>query len=238
MSIFEDLENLNVSEECFDDVIGTIKGLLNEGDNLKGAVRRAYRNKKIGVNKSVELENKADRIPSSNDIHVNDEGDTDFSNLTGKTSTKSGLGELKTDMRREKNGRDEDELAAKRWGDEKNKYRQAIAKAIRRHKEKGGVKESLVEELVEIVEAYINEISDELAHAASAETTKRYYTARNAVDYLKGQLKHSRDFYTADEIKGMKKDLKAKEKDFEEAKRKRIRDNHNRLNRDIRLGKV
>ena len=102
MSIFESLENLNVSEECFDDIMGIVEELLSEGDNLKDVVKRAWKDKKLDVNKSIELEHRASRIPSSNDIHVNDEGDVDFSNLTGKTSTKNGLGELHTDMRREK----------------------------------------------------------------------------------------------------------------------------------------
>ena len=33
MSIFESLENLNVSEECFEDIMGIVEELLNEGIN-------------------------------------------------------------------------------------------------------------------------------------------------------------------------------------------------------------
>ena len=100
-----------------------------------------------------------------------------------------------------------------------------------------GCKETKVHEAFDLMEEIINEISDELAHAASAETTKRYDAARNAISSLKARIKN-KDFYTKDEIKDMKKDLKDKETEFDEVKRKRIRDNHNQLNRDIRLGKV
>lgn len=30
MSIFEDLEKLNVSEECFSDIMGLVEGFINE----------------------------------------------------------------------------------------------------------------------------------------------------------------------------------------------------------------
>ena len=39
-SIFESLENLNVSEECFDDIMGIVEELLNEGYNLHDTVRK------------------------------------------------------------------------------------------------------------------------------------------------------------------------------------------------------
>ena len=32
MDIFESLENLNVSEECFEDIVGLVEKYLNEGD--------------------------------------------------------------------------------------------------------------------------------------------------------------------------------------------------------------
>ena len=94
-----------------------------------------------------------------------------------------------------------------------------------------------MEEVIDLLEEYISEVSDDLAKAANTETTKRYDATKNAIAALKSQIKN-KDFYTKDEIKELKKDLKNKEADFEEAKRKRVRDNHNQLNRDVRLGKV
>ena len=35
MSIFEDLENLNVSEECFDDIMGIVEEIISEFDENK-----------------------------------------------------------------------------------------------------------------------------------------------------------------------------------------------------------
>ena len=37
MSIFESLENLNVSEECFDDIMGIVEEIINEVTNKKWA---------------------------------------------------------------------------------------------------------------------------------------------------------------------------------------------------------
>lgn len=34
MDIFENLENLNVSEECFDDIVSMVEAMLNEKDSL------------------------------------------------------------------------------------------------------------------------------------------------------------------------------------------------------------
>ena len=44
MNIFESLENLDVSEECFDDILGLVEELLNEGSNLYNLVKRAEDN--------------------------------------------------------------------------------------------------------------------------------------------------------------------------------------------------
>ena len=100
------------------------------------------------------------------------------------------------------------------------------------------VSEECFDDIVSIVEEYINETSDERAHAASVETTKRYNNARNAVIGTESMLKAGKDFYSKGEIKELKKQLKQQKADFEEAKRKRVRDNRNQFNRDKRLGRV
>ena len=44
MSIFESLENLNVSEECFDDIIGIVEDMLNDKEwKLYKAAKRVRR---------------------------------------------------------------------------------------------------------------------------------------------------------------------------------------------------
>ena len=49
MDIFESLENLNVSEECFDDIINMVKNILNEDElhDTKAIRRNAQKNSKI-----------------------------------------------------------------------------------------------------------------------------------------------------------------------------------------------
>ena len=45
MNIFESLENLNVSEECFDEIMGLVEEILSEEDNYEAAQDRRDRNK-------------------------------------------------------------------------------------------------------------------------------------------------------------------------------------------------
>ena len=45
MDIFESLENLNVSEECFDEIMGLVEELLSEGGNLYQTVEKQARKK-------------------------------------------------------------------------------------------------------------------------------------------------------------------------------------------------
>ena len=158
MNIFESLENLNVSEACFDDIIGMVEGFIEEGHNLKMLVNRAYKDGKIDANKSVNLGNKAYRIPSSNDIHVDDEGNFNYDNITGKSSTKEGGGNIETDFRHKRKGRNLEELRLKRLNDEKNEYRQATEKAKRKHAEK--VSEACFNEIMDMVEEIISEYTD------------------------------------------------------------------------------
>ena len=145
MDLFKEIIEL---QEAFNNIF--------EGGNAKGVVDRAYLKGKIDADKAFKLGKKALRIPSDNDYHVNDEGDYDFSGLTGKTATKANS-HVATDMRRVEKGRDREELEAKRTNDEKNNFKQATAKAIRRNKEKlEKIKEAidfLREEYKEIFEA-------------------------------------------------------------------------------------
>ena len=134
MNIFESLENLNVSEECFNDIMGIVEELLSEGSNLVKAVDRAYDKGRINLSKNIELREKAYKIPSSDDYHYNDNGELDTSNVKGKSLPKTDRGEYETDKRHIKSGRSTDELTAKRRNDEKNNYLQATAKAVRKHK--------------------------------------------------------------------------------------------------------
>ena len=136
MDLFKEIAEL---QETFNNIF--------EGGNAKGVVNRAYLKGKIDADKAVKLGKKALRIPSDNDYHVNDEGDYDFSGLTGKTAVKTS--DTDNDMRRVGKGRNQEELDAKRANDEKNNFEQATAKAKRRNKEK-------LEKLKEAFEAFNN----------------------------------------------------------------------------------
>lgn len=59
MDIFEQLENLNVSEECFDDIMDIVEDLLNEDElhDTKAIRRKAEKNSKI-LNKEIKANNK------------------------------------------------------------------------------------------------------------------------------------------------------------------------------------
>ena len=133
MSIFENLETLNVSEECFNDIMDIVERQLSEGHNLTGVVTRAFDKGKIGAKKSVELLDKANKVPSSNDINQNDDGTYNFDNITGHASTKNSSGENKTDERHIDKGRSSKELQRKRYYDSKNNFAQATDKAKRKH---------------------------------------------------------------------------------------------------------
>ena len=59
MDIFEQLENLNVSEECFDDILDIVEELLNEDElhDTKAIRRKAEKNSKI-LNKEIKANSK------------------------------------------------------------------------------------------------------------------------------------------------------------------------------------
>ena len=133
MDIFENLKTLNISENCFNDIMDIVEGLLSEGHNLECMVSRAFDKGKIGVNKSLELSKKAGTVPSSNDIHKKDDGTYSFENITGHGATKNSYGEGKTDERHIAQGRNVGELQRKRYNDSKNNFTQATEKAKRKH---------------------------------------------------------------------------------------------------------
>ena len=64
-SIFESLENLNVSEECFNEIMGIVEEILSESESLRGIVQRAYDSDKISQKELEELDRKAMNIPKS-----------------------------------------------------------------------------------------------------------------------------------------------------------------------------
>jgi hypothetical protein len=59
MNIFENLENLNVSEECFNDIMGIVEEILSEDElhDTKAIRRNAQRNSKI-LNKEIKANSK------------------------------------------------------------------------------------------------------------------------------------------------------------------------------------
>ena len=103
------------------------------------------------------------------------------------------------------------------------------------------VTEACFNEIIESIKNYLNETSDEKAHAASVETDKRYWEARNAYDNTQNLIKRNKkktNFFSDEEIKELKDKAKQQKQELEIATRKRIRDNKNQLNRDIRLGRT
>lgn len=71
-SIFESLENLSVSEECFEGIVGIIEEILNEGDNLAQTVMNMGKN--IPTKKLENLVNKAYKIEGTNDLVKGEQG--------------------------------------------------------------------------------------------------------------------------------------------------------------------
>ena len=88
MDIFESLENLNVSEECFNDIIDTIKKLI--GEDLETQAEKKYGPHSQKYRKAVRLGDEAA-----------DQADREGKDL----STKQDKGQEKTYDRMEKQGR-------------------------------------------------------------------------------------------------------------------------------------
>ena len=102
------------------------------------------------------------------------------------------------------------------------------------------VSENCFNEIIESIKNYLNETSDEKAHAASVETDRRYWEARNAYDNTQNLIKKNKktNFFSDEEIEELKDKAKQQKQELEVATRKRIRDNKNQLNRDIRLSRT
>ena len=67
MSFLKITKNLNVSEECFNDIINIVEELLSEGYNLDDVVKRARDKGRISDLKDRELSKKALEVESSYD---------------------------------------------------------------------------------------------------------------------------------------------------------------------------
>lgn len=69
MNIFESLENLNVSEECFDDILNIVEDLLNEEDSLDDGshIRRKYGNPEYEKNEdgTLKYDSKGYELPAN-----------------------------------------------------------------------------------------------------------------------------------------------------------------------------
>ena len=62
MNIFESLENLNVSEECFDEIMGIVETLI--GESLQKQIDKKANAGEISVDKAFELEKKVQNYMS------------------------------------------------------------------------------------------------------------------------------------------------------------------------------
>lgn len=114
MGIFESLENLNVSEECFDDIMNMVEELLSEGTHLAGVVDRYAKKWGYLVPNYTKLRDKALALPGTNDfsfkedkngkLTIYSQGDSD------KNKSKDERGQEKNDERHAKLGRSKEEL--------------------------------------------------------------------------------------------------------------------------------
>ena len=90
--LFESLAE-NVSEACFEDIMGIVEKIINEGGNLEKTVIRVRKKGKIDTDKSSELRVKANKVPGTNDTHFNSSGklitDGDPTKNEGKKSERN-----------------------------------------------------------------------------------------------------------------------------------------------------
>ena len=139
MNIFESLENLNVSEECFDEIMSIVEDLLGEGTNLVGVVDRAYekgRLRKRQAHKD-DLAIKALEVESPNDFNTYTDPNGRLRlhlSRTRHSKDKNWHGDQYTDMRR--NHPNPDELKSQRETDKEHGYPLASVKSIVRHRNK------------------------------------------------------------------------------------------------------
>lgn len=96
MGIFESLENLNVSEECFDDILSIVEELLSE--DLEDTAWRLHGN---NPNKYREISNKIKNIQNDETINTaKREGRPLKDVLLRRNTNKNRTGENKTRMNR------------------------------------------------------------------------------------------------------------------------------------------
>ena len=69
MNIFESLENLNVSEECFNDIIGIVEDLLSEDvDDIKKRIEKKYGKAKGYLDSYYDTRNKSAKLIDKLDL--------------------------------------------------------------------------------------------------------------------------------------------------------------------------
>ena len=114
MDIFESLENLNVSEECFDDIMNMVEELLSEGTHLAGVVDRYAKKRGYLVPNYIELRDKALALPGTNDSSFKEDKDgkltVDLQGDIDKNKSNDERGQEKNDERHVKFGRSKEEL--------------------------------------------------------------------------------------------------------------------------------
>lgn len=87
MNIFESLENLNVSEECFDDIMDIVEEIISEGYNLDDVVKRARDKGRISDLKDKELSKKALEVESSYSRPSKKQAKMENNNIPGRSTS-------------------------------------------------------------------------------------------------------------------------------------------------------
>ena len=140
MDIFESLENLNVSEECFDDIMDIVEELLSEGTHLAGVVDRYAKKRGYLVPNYIELRDKALALPGTNDSSSKKDKDgkwtIDLQGDTDKNKSNDERGQEKNDKRHVEFGRSKEELRDNREKDEEKNFVKASVKSALRSRSK------------------------------------------------------------------------------------------------------
>ena len=205
MNIFESLENLNVSEECFDDIVGLVEDLVSKTwDKYKES--RAKMDdpeiKRIGDTPENQLtpEEKEKYYKVAGEHWKNSRLNTKAVNMRDKSEWESRGHNRKGETKGERNQRSADYRNPRYSGengmyikdrrakqDAESGYNVAINKAIRRHNDKK-ISEALMEELMGIVEDIVSAIDkssyspkkkEELKREAEANKEKELHTLHN-----------------------------------------------------------
>ena len=134
MSIFENLENLEVSESCFNDILDIVEELLSEGNHLYNIVNRHAEKRGYLVPNYLKLKGKALSLPGTNDVSYSN-GELQFHGDMDKNKSSDELGQERNDRRHEEHGKDISGIKKKRKKDEENNFIKAsIKSALRKNK--------------------------------------------------------------------------------------------------------